>query len=248
MNTKRLLLYLGLNALVSALVTVSVLALWDRSRPPARPCGEATAVQPVPGAPTQPPTASPPPLPTSAPLTYVVQSGDTLGSIADNYSVSVEALMQANGLTDPNRLDVGQTLIIPVSSSTGPTATPAQLPTNPVEPPLATSTRDPLAPQPRLSVREVRSPGQLAEETLVLVNQGGPVELLGWTLSDAAGRDYTFPALTLFEGGAVNLHTTAGQNTVTDLYWGQTEAVWATGQQVLLTDPAGNLQTTFTLP
>lgn len=45
---------------------------------------------------------------------YVVQAGDTLGSIAQTYAVSLEALMQANGLADPNLLDVGMTLNIPV--------------------------------------------------------------------------------------------------------------------------------------
>ena len=46
---------------------------------------------------------------------YVVQPGDSLGTIAQAYSVSLESLMQANSLTDPNLLEVGQTLVIPVS-------------------------------------------------------------------------------------------------------------------------------------
>ena len=45
---------------------------------------------------------------------YVVQAGDTLGSIAQSYGVSLEALQQANGLSDANLLEVGQTLLIPV--------------------------------------------------------------------------------------------------------------------------------------
>jgi LysM repeat protein len=45
---------------------------------------------------------------------YVVQAGDTLGSIAQSYGVGLEALMQANGLLDANLLEVGQTLVIPV--------------------------------------------------------------------------------------------------------------------------------------
>lgn len=46
---------------------------------------------------------------------YVVQAGDTLGSIAEGFGISVEALMAANGLTDPNVLSVGQVLLIPVA-------------------------------------------------------------------------------------------------------------------------------------
>ncbi len=46
---------------------------------------------------------------------YLVQAGDTLGSIAQRYGVSVQALMQANNLADPNRLDVGMLLKIPAA-------------------------------------------------------------------------------------------------------------------------------------
>ena len=35
---------------------------------------------------------------------YVVQFGDTLGDIALRYGISVQALMQANNMTDPNLL------------------------------------------------------------------------------------------------------------------------------------------------
>lgn len=46
---------------------------------------------------------------------YVVQSGDTLGGIAESYGVGLDALMQANGLGNADVLDVGQVLIIPLS-------------------------------------------------------------------------------------------------------------------------------------
>ena len=44
---------------------------------------------------------------------YVVQSGDTLGLIAQAYGISVAALMETNKITDPNLLEVGATLAIP---------------------------------------------------------------------------------------------------------------------------------------
>ena len=44
--------------------------------------------------------------------TYVVQSGDTLGSIAANHGTTVDALVAANGLSDPNYLYIGQELVI----------------------------------------------------------------------------------------------------------------------------------------
>jgi len=45
---------------------------------------------------------------------YVVKSNDTLNIIAKKYNVDVQDLMQANKIIDPNRLNVGQTLVIPV--------------------------------------------------------------------------------------------------------------------------------------
>jgi LysM repeat protein len=45
---------------------------------------------------------------------YTVVAGDTLGSIADQYGVSVEAIAQANNLANIHTLDVGQQLLIPL--------------------------------------------------------------------------------------------------------------------------------------
>ena len=44
---------------------------------------------------------------------YVVQPGDSLGTIARRFGVSVEEIQTLNNLTDPNALDVGQQLAIP---------------------------------------------------------------------------------------------------------------------------------------
>lgn len=52
------------------------------------------------------------PTPTPAGL-YVVQQGDTLGGIADEFGSTVEEILAANGLTDANALQAGQTLLIP---------------------------------------------------------------------------------------------------------------------------------------
>ncbi len=44
---------------------------------------------------------------------YVVQKGDTLGSIAQKFGVTVSALARANGIKNINLIYVGQVLIIP---------------------------------------------------------------------------------------------------------------------------------------
>lgn len=57
------------------------------------------------------------PTPTPAGL-YVVQSGDTLSSLAEEFGTTVEELLAANGLTNPDALQVGQSLLIPSLIST----------------------------------------------------------------------------------------------------------------------------------
>ena len=57
------------------------------------------------------------PLPTRTPAagegTYTVQEGDYPTSIAAKFGISAEALMEANGITDPTSLKIGQVLVIP---------------------------------------------------------------------------------------------------------------------------------------
>ena len=48
--------------------------------------------------------------------TYIVQSGDTLSEIADDYGLSDAALIQYNGISHPDRIYVGQVLRIPRNS------------------------------------------------------------------------------------------------------------------------------------
>ena len=47
------------------------------------------------------------------PLTYVVQSGDTLGVLAERWRTSVEAISGFNGIADPNLIYIGQPLRVP---------------------------------------------------------------------------------------------------------------------------------------
>lgn len=55
-------------------------------------------------------------LPTSVPtVTHVVQRGETLYAIARQYGTTVEAIVQANNITNPNRVNAGTSLLIPQS-------------------------------------------------------------------------------------------------------------------------------------
>ena len=53
-------------------------------------------------------------------MTYIVQPGDTLFSIAARHGVSVQAIIQANRLTPPFNVFPGQRLFIPVGVPGGP--------------------------------------------------------------------------------------------------------------------------------
>ena len=52
----------------------------------------------------------------SSSTTYIVESGDTLSEIAQEYGTTTSAIASANGITNPNKIYAGQKLIIPKGS------------------------------------------------------------------------------------------------------------------------------------
>jgi LysM repeat protein len=90
------------------------------------PTNPATAV-------TRPATTAPPVGTTSSTVRggteYTVQPGDTIVDIAKKFGVSVNAILAANNLTDPNRITVGQKLRIPGPGETVATSQPPAGPT-----------------------------------------------------------------------------------------------------------------------
>ncbi len=69
-------------------------------------------------------TEAPTPVVTGGASSYVVQPGDNLFRIALRHNVSLQALAQANNITNPSVILVGQTLTIPPSDGTAPTQPP----------------------------------------------------------------------------------------------------------------------------
>lgn len=64
--------------------------------------------------------SSPTRLPVSTPIVpettrYTVRAGDTLWAIARRFGVAIQALMEANEVLEPDRLQPGQELIIPIA-------------------------------------------------------------------------------------------------------------------------------------
>jgi len=70
------------------------------------------------------PVAGPSSPSTSADSSYVVQYGDTLSGIAYRFGVTVDALVQANGLVNPNWIYAGQRLTVPGAASPAPAPAP----------------------------------------------------------------------------------------------------------------------------
>ena len=117
---------------------------------------------PVPPAPTYTPSAgvyTPHPTDTAVPITpesqagsvfrtHIVVAGDTVSGLAREYGTTVEAIMEANDLSDPGLIVIGQVLSIPVEEA-GPTSTPATptltTPTTTPMPPTATPTETPVS-------------------------------------------------------------------------------------------------------
>jgi LysM repeat protein len=264
---KRLLYYLMLNVLVSACVTLAILMIWDRTQKPTAapllrtPTAPAIslALSPsaaVPGAqtPVQPsvpaatPTLTPIPINLDNVIEYQVEEGDTLGTIAERYEVSIPAIMAVNQLSDENSLPVGMVLYIPVTPMAEPptaTATPTRIPASPG------GTISPTNPpqEARLIINAVIGPGDLASEHVFITRTGdGELPLANWKLKDEDGNVFIFPQLQLYKDGAVNVWTTSGANTVVDLYWGLSSAVWSSGEKVTLVDSEGKERATYTVP
>lgn len=81
---------------------------------PAAPTGIPSSVPTATAAPTAPASApATTPAPAAGQQKYVVKYGDTLSSIAAQYGVTVQQIIDANSLQNPDLLLPGQELIIP---------------------------------------------------------------------------------------------------------------------------------------
>ena len=85
----------------------------------------------IPGPDTKLPTATPLPtgLPRGARLTYVVQCGDTLDTIASKFNSTSEDIAKINNIKDPLSIQIGQSLQVRVNIATPtPTVTASRSP------------------------------------------------------------------------------------------------------------------------
>lgn len=100
-----------------------------------------------------------------------------------------------------------------------------------------------------IKISSIVGAGVLESEIVVVKFEGeGELNLASWQLKDENGNTFTFPKLTLYQNGAVQIHTVAGTDTVIDLYWGIGEAVWSSGENASLYDSQGNLRAVYRVP
>lgn len=113
------------------------------------------------------------------------------------------------------------------------------------ETPLPTVTLAPTASDAQVLITQVVGAGDVTSEGVVIRNQGGLIDMEGWTLYDTQGTVFTFPDYRLFSTGEVTVYSRVGENTAAALFWDETRAVWQPGDVISLADANGEVQSTL---
>ena len=274
-QVKRFFYFVLLNIIISAITVIVVLQLWERDHPSLSAdntpvvivvtttqsvvlplmTNNSSSDEIIPGDSGVPVAGTIQATPEM--FTYQVKEGDILGALAVQFNVSVADIMTVNGLTDPDSLYVGQIIFIPTAPLPTHTLVPPTIVASATPRPSATSTHGPtptatptpIRQEPQVKIESVIGVGILETERVELLRTGdGELLLAGWRLEDGMGNVYTFPNLTLYKGGAINLNTRTGQDTVVDLFWGLTSPIWISGKTVSLYDSQNGLRSSYTLP
>ncbi|MBN1991964.1 MAG: LysM peptidoglycan-binding domain-containing protein [Anaerolineae bacterium] len=215
----QLALIIGVNAVISLVISISVVLLANRQALP----GDMAA---LPGATDEsgaeaqtdalPPAeagveaeASAESTPIQS-VTYLVAAGDTLSGIAQKFAVSVSDLMLANGLTNQDFIQVGQELIIPVGglATPTPTFTPVPLPTDtplPFDPPtpLPTDAQVPLEPAATVGPSPTPSHTPTRTPTPIPTSTPAPFGEINVVINEVIGPgDFTRETLVILNKGA----------------------------------------------
>lgn len=260
MNRRQLAFIILFNAIISLVIALVVVWAVEARRPDPEelaitdsPAVISVTTAPVVAIATATPDAGAPAAPTvvtEAPVTatrdfgetetYIVQTGDSLSSIADRFGVPIADLVELNGLPNPDFVFVGQSLQIPNGEGGGAGNAAPTAETNPESPaPITTG----------VLISALEAPGNLPAETVQITNDSNLViNLNGWTLAQENGPTYTFDNVSLFPGNYIWLHTTAGEDTTIARYWNRDAAAWTSGAVLRLRNPEGTEVATFTVP
>jgi len=91
---------------------------------------------------------------------------------------------------------------------------------------------------PKVTIdRDCSKLGDAADEYVCVKNDDSrPADMGSWVLRNVMGRSFNFPpGFSLPAGATVKVHTGAGTNSATDLYWNYTvKPAWETGDKLTL--------------
>ncbi|MCA1553062.1 MAG: LysM peptidoglycan-binding domain-containing protein [Chloroflexi bacterium] len=230
MTRQQAIFLIGINALASALISGLVVLIAFSSYPPS---GAPAVVAEQVRTPLSPSATR-----RTQPITYIVKPGDTLSTIAAQFNISTAALMQANGITNPNVLAVGQQIIIPPVDVT---------PSAPISIAASTAIASPVPILRITAILRASSAQSPTGEMVIVQNIGTRVNMKGWTLADLHGNLYVFPDFVLDNNAGVRVHTESGLDTASDLYWGRASPVWSSDDTATLKDRNGVVIDSYTI-
>jgi len=201
-------------------------------------------------------------------ILHTLESGQSPALLAEIYEVSVDRILEVNGLDEEASqfLQIGQQLIVPLVGcpieGAVPTAegeataegeeggatvldvtTTATLEATPTPSLTPTITLAPTATNAQVIIEQVFGAGDVTSEAVVIRNTGRTVDITNWTLRDLDGNVYTFAEQRLFDGATIEVFTRVGTDSPVRKFWGRTESVWGElGDVVTLLDADGQVQ------
>lgn len=102
---------------------------------------------------------------------------------------------------------------------------------------------------PTIEIQGVIGAGDLDTERVTLLNISDlEISLDGWTIEDEDRNQILLPAMTVFPGGGVLLHTKAGVNSAVEIYGNQDLAIFTSGEKIRLLDNQGHLRSSYVVP
>lgn len=109
----------------------------------------------------------------------------------------------------------------------------------------------PLPDETIISIENVVGNGDIQKEEVDILYSGSESFCFnGWKLIDQHGNQYSFPKFfqVYSHGITIKVYTRPGTDTPLELFWGNDQAIWRSGETVRMVDPAGNIQATYEIP
>jgi hypothetical protein len=101
----------------------------------------------------------------------------------------------------------------------------------------------------KADIVSVNGAGLLESESVMLQNNGTqPLVLTGWTLRNSRGSSYTFPQLTVYPGGTVQVLTRSGVDSAAELFWQRSAPAWESGELAALYDTRNIARAFYRVP